>query len=296
MTWPTRHRPHVTLRSAVWPLLIAISISVTGCASRIQSALVNSLIEDVSTAAARHDDPALIAAGIPTFLLVLEGLLQANPHDKKLLLIAAEAYTSYAALIEIDEPDRAIRLYKRAKGYATRALTPEQAEFLQASYSEFEMAIGKFKASDLPVVFWTASSWGAWISANIASMAALADLPKVIDLMHWVIAQDETYNNGSAHLFLGVYHAALPPQLGGKPDLANHHFDRALAISQGRQLIFYVLKAKFYARQIFDRTLYEDLLGQVLDSSPDAHPNYTLQNIAAQKQAQTLLGQVDEYF
>jgi len=296
MIWPTRHRPHVILRSAIWPLLIAILISVTGCASRIQSALVNSLIEDVSTAAAQHDDPALIAAGIPTFLLVLEGLLQANPHDKKLLLTAAEAYTSYAALIESDEPDRAIRLYKRAKDYGTRALTPEQAEILQAPYSELEMAIEKFKASDLPVVFWTASSWGAWISANIASMAALADLPKVIDLMHWVIAQDETYNNGSAHLFLGVYHAALPPQLGGKPDLANHHFDRALAISQGRQLIFYVLKAKFYARQIFDRTLYEDLLGQVLDSSPDAHPNYTLQNIAAQKQAQTLLGQVDEYF
>ena len=275
---------------------MAMSISVTGCASKIQSALINSLIEDVSTAAARHDDPTLIAAGIPTFLLVLEGLLQENPRDKKLLLIAAEAYTSYAALIENDEPDRAIRLYKRAKDYGTRALTPEQAELLLAPYSELEMAIGTFKASDLPVVFWTASSWGAWISANIASMAALADLPKVIDLMHWVIAQDETYNNGSAHLFLGVYHAALPPQLGGKPDLANHHFDRALAISQGRQLIFYVLKAKFYARQIFDRTLYEDLLGQVLDSSPEAYPDYTLQNIAAQKQAQILLGQIDEYF
>ena len=127
-------------------------------------------------------------------------------------------------------------------------------------------------------------------------MAALADLPKVIDLMHWVIAQDETYQNGSAHLFLGVYHAALPPALGGKPDLANTHFDQALVISGGRQLIFYVLKAKFYARQTFDRALYENLLRKVLDSAPDAHPDYTLQNVAAQKQAEVLIGRVDEYF
>ncbi len=296
MIWPTRYRPHALVRLAIWPLLIAFSISTTGCAARIQSTLASSLIEDVSTAAARHDDPALIAAGLPTFLLMLEGLLEDNPRDKKMLLSAAEAYTTYAALIESDDPKRALRLYKRAKEYGTRALTPEQAALLRVPYPELAAAIGIFKPSDIAAVFWTASSWGAWISANTASLAALADLPKVIDLMHWVIAQDETYHNGSAHLFLGVYHAALPPQLGGKPDLANHHFDRALAISQGRQLIFYVLKAKFYARQTFDRPLFENLLSQVLDSPPDAHPDFTLQNIAAQKQAQILLGQVDEYF
>ena len=60
--------------------------------------------------------------------------------------------------------------------------------------------------------------------------------------------------------------------------------------------MFYVLKAKFYARQTFDRILYENLLRKVLDSSPDAHPDYTLQNVAAQKQAEVLMGQVDEYF
>ena len=258
--------------------------------------MVGSLFEDVSTAVARHDDPALAASGLPTLLLLLEGMLEDSPRDRELLLTAAEAYTSYAALIESDQPNRAIKLYKRAKEYGVRAFPPDQAEILRSPYAEFTAAIERFEPADLPAVFWTASSWGAWISANTSSMAALADLPKVIDLMHWVIAQDETYQNGSAHLFLGVYHAALPPALGGKPDLANTHFEQALAISGGRQLIFYVLKAKFYARQTFDRALYENLLRKVLDSAPDAHPDYTLQNVAAQKQAEILMGQVDEYF
>ena len=39
---------------------------------------------------------------------------------------------------------------------------------------------------------------------NLHSMNAIAELPKVIYLMKWIVQTDETFNNGSAHLFLGV--------------------------------------------------------------------------------------------
>ena len=173
MNWHSRHRSHALLWPAIWPLLTAFSISITGCASQIRSAMVGSLFEDVSTAVARHDDPALAASGLPTLLLLLEGMLEDSPRDRELLLTAAEAYTSYAALIESDQPNRAIKLYKRAKEYGVRALTPDQAEILRSPYAEFTAAIERFEPADLPAVFWTASSWGAWISANTSSMAAL---------------------------------------------------------------------------------------------------------------------------
>ncbi|MEE3258026.1 MAG: TRAP transporter TatT component family protein [Candidatus Latescibacterota bacterium] len=223
-------------------------------------------------------------------------MLETNPNDRKLLLSAAEAYTTYAALIENDDLPRARRLYRRAKEYGIRALPPQQAQVLQAPYAKFAAAIEEFNDSDLPAVFWTASSWGAWISISTESMATLAELPKVIALMHWVLARDDSYQNGSPHVFLGVYHSALPPMLGGNPEKAAHHFDRALAISEGRQLIFYVLKAKFYARQTFDRPLYESLLNKVLTSPIDAAPDFALQNTAAQDQARILLGQTDDFF
>ena len=279
-------------------MLATLIFGPLGCAARLQSALVGSLIEDVSAATARHDDLDLVASGVPTFLLLLEGLLVANPQDPQLLLSATETYTSYATLVEVDDPQRAKHLYHRGKEYGLRALALRlsQPDLLQAPYAEFVRVIDDLEASDLSVVFWAASSWGAWISANTESMAALADLPKVIKLMQWIAAQDETFQYGSPHVFLGTYYAALPPMLGGNPQKAAEHFDRAVAISKGQVLMVYVLKAKFYARQIFDQALYESLLHEALTRPADAVPELTLQNIAAQKQAQLLLDQADDFF
>ena len=279
-------------------LLATLAFGPLGCAARLQSALVESLIEDVSAATARHDDLELVTSGVPTFLLLLEGLLVANPQDPQLLLSAAEIYTSYATLVEVDAPQRAKHLYHRGKEYGLKALARHlsQPDLLQAPYAEFIRVTDDLEVSDLPVVFWAASSWGAWISANTESMTALAELPKVIKLMQWTVAQDETFQYGSPHVFLGTYYAALPPMLGGNPQKAAEHFDRAAAISKGQVLMVYVLKAKFYARQIFDRELYESLLHEALTRPADAVPELTLQNIAAQKQAQILLDQADDFF
>jgi hypothetical protein len=127
-------------------------------------------------------------------------------------------------------------------------------------------------------------------------MGALAELPKVILLMEWVLKTDETFQFGSPHLFLGVYHAALPPALGGQPEAARRHFERAIEISQGKSLMPRVLMARYYARQIFDRQLYVALLEQVLALPVDPVPELTLQNVAAQKQARQLLEETDEFF
>ncbi|OPX34721.1 MAG: hypothetical protein B1H11_10250 [Desulfobacteraceae bacterium 4484_190.1] len=53
--------------------------------------------------------------------------------------------------------------------------------------------------------------------------------------------------------------------------------------------------AKYYARLIFDRPLYNCLLMEVL-SVPPEFEGYTLINIMAHKQAQELPGSEGEYF
>jgi hypothetical protein len=114
--------------------------------------------------------------------------------------------------------------------------------------------------------------------------------------MDWVVAQDETFEHGAAHVFLGVYHAALPPMLGGRPDEARLHFERAIEISGGKDLMARVLMARYYARQVFDRELFRSLLQQVVASRVDEVPELTLQNSAAQQQARALLEDIDEIF
>ena len=276
----------------------ALSILLNGCAAKVKLALAGSFVQDVAAATARHDDLSLATQAAPTYLLLLDGLLTSNPHDPRLLIAAAQAYTAYAALIEWDEPERARSLYNRAKIYGLKALSRKKkiAPLLDAPYDEFTRITAHLEKGDIPLVFWAASSWGAWISVSTGSMRALAELPKVILLMEWVLEHDETFQFGSPHLFLGLYHAALPPALGGQPEKARLHFERALEISEGKNLMSLVLMAQYYARQIFDRELYVSLLNQALDTPVDAIPDLTLQNVAAQRQARQLLEETDDFF
>jgi len=275
-----------------------LSFTITGCASQLKTGIASSFIKDVAQASAKHDDITLVAQAAPTYLLLLEGLLSSNPDDQRLLIAASQAYTSYGTLVEPEDPQRARALYHRAKVYGLKALARKGkiAPLLDAPYGEFSQILDHLKPRDIPAVFWAASSWGAWISVSTDSIGALAELPKVILLMEWVLQEDETFQFGSPHLFLGVYHAALPPALGGNPEKALDHFTRALEIGQDRTLMPRVLMARYYARQIFDRELYESLLHQALELPIDLVPELTLQNAAAQRQARKLLEDTDDFF
>jgi hypothetical protein len=87
----------------------------------------------------------------------------------------------------------------------------------------------------------------------------------------------------------------LPPTLGGKPELAKKHFDRAIEISNGENQMARVLYAEKYARMMFDRQLHDELLKQVVES--DTGPqDQTLINTLAKQRAAELLLHADEYF
>lgn len=295
----TAAMPHLRVPSVLRLLaaLAAATLAFAAC-STLRLAVAFPLIEDVAAATARYDDVDLVTHAAPTYLLLLEGLLESSPDNGRLLVAASEAYTAYGALVETEDLERARRLYARGRDHALRALSQKKgvAPLLTAPYEHFVTISDKLDDDDLRVVFWTASSWGAWISASTESMAALADLPRVIHLMEWVLKRDEAYNFASPHLFLGMYHTAVPPLLGGDPEASRTHFERALELTEGKALMVHVQMARFYARQVFDRTLYERLLRQVLDAPLDAVPELTLQNRAAQHRAARLLEEVDEYF
>ncbi|MEW6752748.1 MAG: TRAP transporter TatT component family protein [Candidatus Latescibacterota bacterium] len=277
-------------------VLVCLLAGSGGCASRARLWAVGALIEDVEAATARQQDVALATQAAPAFLLMLEGLLESSPGDRRLLVAAARGYTAYGTLVAHSQPGRARVLYERGMRLGLRALQADRriGRLLDQPYPRFARITERLHRDDVPAVFWTASSWGAWIGLSADDVAAVAQLPKVVLLMEWVLGQDETFEHGAPHLFLGVYHAALPPALGGRPDEARAHFERALQISQGRNLMARVLMARHYARQVQDRELFRSLLDKVLASPVDAVPELTLQNAAAQEHAHALLRETDE--
>ncbi len=128
------------------------------------------------------------------------------------------------------------------------------------------------------------------------SVAPLADLPKVVRMVEKILALDEAFYYGGAHLFMGVYYSARPKAYGGDPSRAKWHFDKVFAISKGKYLMAHLLYARFYARRIFDRELFIASLNKVMASPADEVPELTLMNTIAKRQAKELLLKVDEYF
>jgi hypothetical protein len=120
-------------------------------------------------------------------------------------------------------------------------------------------------------------------------------LPKVEAVMRRVVALDEGYERGSAHVFLGVLVTLRPPALGGRHEGGRRHFERAIELSGGTDLMGRVRYARHYARLVFDRPLHDRLLNEVL-AAETMQPGLTLSNTLAKEEARRLLADADKYF
>ena len=114
--------------------------------------------------------------------------------------------------------------------------------------------------------------------------------------MERVIALDERYEYGGAHLFMGIYKATLPEPYGGRPDEARQHFERAIKIGEGDFLMAHVYYAEHYARRTLNKGLFSALLTNVLNTPVDRVPELKLINTMAKARAEELLGRMEEYF
>jgi hypothetical protein len=123
-------------------LLLLVSVPLGGCASLISSAATN-LADNLSTAILNQDDPELVRAGAPSYLLLLDSFIEGNPDDPDILSAAATLYATYGAVFA-DDDLRASRLTTRARGYALAAMCESYAaacDWSNLSYDDFARGI-----------------------------------------------------------------------------------------------------------------------------------------------------------
>jgi len=257
-----------------------------------------SLVQDVAAAAAKQSDLRVVREGMPAYLLLMDGMVEGWPDNDRLLLAAAQAYSSFAAVVALgDAPPFGDVLVNRAKSYALRALAARGlSDPVNSPYDEFEAAVRRLSRDDLPYAFWGGSCWAGWVSANRNSIEAIAELPRVEALMRRALSLDETYYYGGPHLFMGIWYASRPPVAGGSLEQAEEHFRRAMEIGQGKFLMTQVYYADVYCRKALDRGRFDSTLNAVLAAPADGVPELTLLNTIAQHKAQSLLDHADEYF
>lgn len=269
---------------------------LAGCAYFISSASVE-MTENLTHAILDNNDLATVESGAPAYLLMVDSLLYRDPHNDSLLRAAATIYTAYTDVF-VKDKKRAKRLTDKALNYAFSAMCVHRSDMCslrQSGFQEFENFISKLNVNDVPVLFTLGSAWAAWIQTHRDDWNAVAEISRVESIMERIIGLNESYQDGTAHLYLGVLSTLLPPALGGKPEVGRSHFERALNISKQKNLMIKVVYAKQYARLVFDRKLHDRLLQEVLRAEPDVR-GYVLNNTLAQKEARELLDSAEDYF
>jgi len=276
--------------------LVAMATLASGCASLISNAASN-LADNLSSAMLNQDDPETVRAGSPSYMLLLDSFVEGSPNDPTLLAAAANMYASYGAVF-VDDEARAMRLTARARGYASRAICVvyvAACDWRGMSYDDFVASLDGLNEKHADMVYAYGIATLAYLRARSSDWNTLAELPQAEALLKRYLAISGSAAKNSAHMYLGIILTLRPPALGGKPEEARTHFEKAIALSGGRDLGAKIEFAKGYAKLLYERELHDRLITEVLEASPYAD-RLTLTNVLAQEEAVRLRAAADEYF
>jgi len=296
------------------PVAIVCAVAtLPGCAVLKHKAvgMVASTLASSGDVFTRDDDPELVGQAIPFGLKLYESLLDSAPKNKDLLIATCSNFTQYgvafleteaAVLGEARHHDevahlngRAFKMYLRARGYCLRAMEVRFPGIGPTLLTDPAAALAKARKSDVPLLYWTAASWGSAIGLGVDKPDLVIDMPTVRALAERALALDETWSKGALHeMFISL--DSLPEALGGSPEHARQHFKRAVELEHGLSPGPYVALASGVAMPAQDRAEFESLLKAALAIDPEKDPSNRLVTLVQQRRARALLDHIDTMF
>lgn len=293
-------------------LLLALTATISGCS--VKKFAINKLGDSLAsggTTFASDDDPDLVGEALPFSLKLMESLLAESPKHRGLLFATASGFTQYAYVFvqqpeeQLEDRDlsaadalkaRARHLYLRARNYGIRGLETKYPGFEARLRQDPKIAVRKTSVKDVPLLYWTATSWGAAIALSKDNPDAIADQLIVEALIDRAFELDPDYDFGAIHNFLITYESV---RVGAAKDFASRsrkHFARAVELTSGQSASPYIALAEAVSVSNQDREEFESLLKKALAVNADARPEWRLSNIVMQRRAQWLLSREDELF
>ena len=291
-------------------LIVGAVLFSGGCSLR--SMAVNAIVPVLANPAVyrSEEDPELVRDALPFLLKTIESILDTSPRQDQALVFACTGFTLYgnaflqvdADLAEWDDYERALRLrdrtwrlYVRARNYCLRSLELKYGGISERLRQDPVDAVAVTEVEDVEVLFLLSAAWGLAISNALDRPELVADLPAVRVLLARALELDEDYERGSLHNAL-ITLEALPPELGGSPERARKHFERAVELSDGLDAAPFVTFAAGVSVPAENRAEFQQLLEQALAIDPDEDTSLRLLNLVNQERARTLLDHVDDLF
>ncbi len=218
-------------------LLTLLFASVSGCSWMISSAATN-LADNLSAAILNQDDPELVRAGAPSYLLLLDSFIEGSPDDPDILAAGATLYATYGAVFADDEV-RSSRLTTRARRYALTAMCETYAascNWDDATYDEFVASLAGVGPRQAEYLFTYGFASLAYLRAHSSDWNSLAELPHIEALFEHYLDISGDQVNGSVYTYMGILLTLRPPALGGEPERAREFFEQGIALTGGRSV------------------------------------------------------------
>ena len=304
--------PPVTRLACVVALLGATTV-LSGCAmvNRMAVKGVADTLSEGGDTVTSHDDPDVIAGALPFALMLHESLLASVPDYEPLLTTTCSLYTQYAfgfvgaeaEALQRDDYDRSKRLSERSftlaqrgKNFCWRGLESRFRGIGQALKTDSAKALARTRKEHVELLYWSAASLGAAISAGgLDHPELLIDWPVVRALAERAMALDETWGNGAIpELMITV--ESQGEALGGSEERARKYFARAVEIQRGLSPGPYVALATGVVKSKQDREEFTKLMEQALAIDPEKDPSHRLVILVTQRRARVLLDRVDDLF
>lgn len=290
-------------------LLIPALVAVASCGA-VKSMAMKSVASTLSETGniASHNDPDTIEAAIPTFLVTFESLAESLKDFEPIHTATCSLYTQYAFGFiapkgeamqweefekskEINE--RALRLALRGRDFCWEGLEVRFRGVTQALRNRDAAALRRAKREHVPLLYWSAASLGASISAGGLNHPELVNQwPVVRVLAERALALDETWNQGALHELM-ITVESQGETLGGSEERARKHFARAVELQKGLSPGPHVALAMGVVKTNQNRAEFEKLLKEALAMDPDKNPSQRLVVLITQKRAKMLLENID---
>jgi hypothetical protein len=303
-----------------WGALVVILAS---CSFRqIMVKEMTGLMESGLQTFEQDGDLNMLRQAMPAHIKLAEAMLTRSPKDKKLRILLAQLYGSYAFAFEeadfealyfghanmILTHNRYLSIekmrqnlssyYLKGANYAKSALKLKypNAEIALKNNILRDKFIHKLTKEDVPALFWYGFNLGGFINLNLDSVRAMAMASQIEAAMQRVIALSSDYYYGTAHMVLMIFHSLRPPMLGGRVETALDHFKELKSIVGDRFFLADVLYARYCLPRKQDRSSFESILDQVSKIPLESSQSFAFFNKVAAIRARIYLKAVDQLF
>lgn len=220
--------------------------------------------------------------------------------------------------------DRAKKFYLRGADFIYKGLLLKNRKLARKIEDEdFEAALAAARKKDVPYLTWYSMGILAALSIDPLNLDLLSESYQPTTFLYRSLEIDETFENGNIHGILISLSGSLPEgiiyqafekspetfktfyenyygdQIGeghSVMDRATHHFERAIALSEGKNPSPYIAMATTLAGKGIEYEKFQSLLEEALTIDPNDDPENRLATTVFQEKAQWLLDNAGDYY